>query len=232
MLQKIFKNVVVSDKPYVFEPELVQTDDEAEESLRERRKKLEEEIIQAELHIKQQEEEIIGSAKTQAFNIVEDAQRQGEIIKEQNKREGICSGLRIAAEEYCWKYTQLEQYKEKLDRRCDERIKYIESQIVDIAFDIAEKILSVEIERNDEALAAVIKNGLEKVKDDKELALELSEANAERLDKEEIKTSFLVKTNETFGINDLMLHSEHGTIDMSIRSQFENLKAEMMERLK
>lgn len=232
MIQKIYKNVIVSDKPYVFEPELVQTEAEAEESLRARQKRLDEQIIQAELNIKQKEEEIIGSAKTQAFQIVEEAQKQGEMIKEQKTVEGISKGVHLAAEEYCEKYIQLEKYKEELNRRCGERIRFIESQIVDIAFDIAEKIIAVEIERNSDALEAVVKNGLEKVKDDKELALELSEANAAKLNNDEVKNGFIVKVNENFGIDDILLHSEHGTIDMSIRSQFENLKAELADRLK
>lgn len=232
MLQKIYKNVVISDKPYVFEPEIMQTEEEAEESLKARQKRFEEQMIQAELNMKQKEDEIIGSAKTQAFYIVDDAQKQGEMIKNQKSQEGILDGLNLAAGEYCEQYIKLEQYKEELRRKCDTRILNIENQIVDLAFTIAEKIIAVEIERNDDALIAVIKNGLEKVKDDKELALELSEANAAKLDRDEIKDTFKIKANENFGIEDMLLHSEHGTIDMSIQHQFENLKAELLDKLK
>ena len=232
MLQKIYKNISVSQTPYVFETEDVQTNDEAEESLKRKQRRFDEFVMQSELKLKKQEEEIIGAAKANAAAILKDAENKGEILKQEQSREGFVTGLNIAAEEYCKEYTGLEKYKQQLEVRCDGRIEEIENQIVDIAFVLAKKIIDVEIDRNDEAIQAVIKGALDKVKDDKELALELSQANAERVDEMAVKNNFKIKANESFGADEFMLHSEHGTIDMSIKKQFENLKNDLLDKLK
>jgi flagellar assembly protein FliH len=232
LLRKVYKNVNVSADPYVFEPETVQTTEEAEEGLKARQRRLEEHIMQSELKIKKQEEEIIGSAKTQAFYIVDEAEKQGEMIKQRSTQEGILDGLKLAAAEYCEQYISLERDKEELKKRCDKRIADIENQIIDTAFMLAQKIIGVELERNDEVLQNVIKQAIEKVKDDKELAVELSQANADRINKDEIQNNFKIKANENFGIDDILIHSEHGTIDVSIQKQFENLKNDLMDKLK
>ncbi len=232
MLRRIYKNISVSQTPYVFETEDVQTNDEAEESLKRKQRRFDEFVMQSELKLKKQEEEIIGAAKANAAAILKDAENQGEILKQEQSREGFVTGLNIAAEEYCKEYTGLEKYKQQLEVRCDGRIEEIENQIVDIAFVLAKKIIDVEIDRNDEAIQAVIKGALDKVKDDKELALELSQANAERVDGMAVKNNFKIKANESFGADEFMLHSEHGTIDMSIKKQFENLKNDLLDKLK
>ncbi|MCH5184805.1 MAG: hypothetical protein J1F64_01640 [Oscillospiraceae bacterium] len=233
MLQKIYKNITVSDEPYVFNSEpAVNAEAETEDSLEARQRRLEEQIMQSELNIKQQEESILGAAKAQASRIVGEAEQQGEMIKNKMSQEGLLNGLRLAAEEYCEEYLKLEKYKQQLKIGCDERIKSIEDQIIEIAFVLAEKITDIEISRNDEAFFAAVKNALERVKDDKELAVELSQANAQRIDRMEIRETFKTRVNENFGIDDMLLHSEHGTIDMSIRSRFENLKKELLDKLK
>lgn len=232
MLQRVYKNISVSQTPYIFETEAPQTTEDAEESLKKKKRSLDEFIMQSELRLKQQEENIIRSARAQAAQITKEAENQGEILKQQQSRDGFSAGLNIAAEQYCRQYAELEKYKQQLDEKCDRRIEMVENQIVDVALVLAKKIIDVEIDRNDEAIQSVIKGALDKVKDDKELALELSQANAERIDEMAVKHNFKVKANESFGIDDLMLHSEHGTIDMSIRNQFENLKNDLLDQLK
>lgn len=231
-MQRIFKNVAVSETPYVFGEPVnggISESDEAE--LDSRRRQLEEHIMQSELQIKRQEEEIISEAKTQAAFIIEDAKMQGEQERKKLTENAVIDGLELAARHYCSEYMKLLQYKEELGKRCDHRIQQIEEQVLDIAILLAKKILDIEIVRNDEAIEAAFKNAIERVKDDEKLILELSPENCERVDNITIKGKFKVKANEKFGIDEILLHSEHGTIDATISRQFENLKNELLEKM-
>jgi len=231
-LQKIFKNVKVSSTPYVFgEPGSKKISKSDEELLESRQRQLEEHIMQAELNIKKQEEEIVGEAKTQAFYIVDEAKKQGEMEKQRLEQQGILDGLELAARHYCSEYMQMLQYKQDLKQRCEERIHNIEEQVLDTALVLTRKILDIEIARNDEAVLAAFKEALETVKDDEELIMEMSPENCERVESAAIKYKFKTKANEKFGIDEMLLHSDHGTIDATVSHQFENLKNALLEKL-
>lgn len=233
MQRRIFKNITVSEQPYIFvEEPVTETVDEAEANLKARQRQFEEHIIQTQMDLRDQENEILSNAKTQGYCIVKDAESRGEIIKQEKANEGLMEGLNLAAEEYAKEYIHLEEYKQQLNRRCDERIKQIEEQMLDMAFILAEKIIDIEISRNDEAIKKVFKETLDKLKDDKELVMELSQANVDKINSMDLKHNFKTKVNDSLRIDEVLLHSEHGTIDASVKRQFENLKNELIDKLK
>ena len=93
---------------------------------------------------KKMAEQIVADAKIKADSIVEEGMKKaGENMRkavEEGKNKGYAEGVELGERELESRKEELEQYRLKLDREYDDRIKKMEPELVDVLLKIIGKI--------------------------------------------------------------------------------------------
>lgn len=197
------------------------------------------ELKQRERSMKAAAEKILEDARTQARAqaqmIIEEANRQRDRIYDQAREEGFASGrvevfaqaadaLALLDDGYCVAVKNLEQTRLHL-------FEQMEEHMLETAVFIAQKIMHIEFDRNDEAFLSIVRNALQMVLNQKNLVLRVSDweykrffaegasALAVELEAREIK----VCKDSLLEKSECRLETEYGGISVGIETQLKRL---------
>ncbi|MDN5330949.1 MAG: flagellar assembly protein FliH [Tepidanaerobacteraceae bacterium] len=188
--------------------------------------------------------EIIEKAKKDGEAIIRDAIKKQEEIKkeafEKGYEEGFREGkedaekeLRALFEKYLAQFNVL---RENLLNQNREYLKTMEKECLKLAFYVAEKILREHARVDSEYILGIVKSALEKIGQEKDVLVRISEKDFQRLEgeiedicqKARYKKVNFVK-DPTLSEGECIISGNCFEIDAGLRTQLENLKTELME---
>lgn len=192
--------------------------DECIEAIREREQLAEELVNRAYL----KEKKIIEEALEKAENILRDAEERSVEIFSKAKEEGYKAGKKeadfLVKDAECKAseiVNEAELYKQNI-------LNSMSHEIIDLSFDIAEKILCYEIDRSGNAFLSIINSAVNKV-DDKNATVLINEddyMNHYSVLSEDTR----VEPDESLRKGEIRILSKKGIIDASIDKQLEKAK--------
>lgn len=178
---------------------------------------------------------IIENAENEAKKIVENANHEAVTVLNASSIEGYRKGVSLANEKteeiIRSAKTKAAGIIEKMKENSDEIINSLEDDMINLSFDIAKKIIDVELDRNDDVLVSIIKNALGKFKSDTNTKIVMQAQDLAKLDEDIIKSAINDKsTNIEFMSGsemkkgDLIIETERGSVDAGVNSQFVKIK--------
>lgn len=186
----------------------------------------------------------IESAKKEAEKIIQEAVNAKAEIEQEAFDKGFKDGYSKGAEkaqerhENEWRdaLTQFYQLREDLTEQNDQYKIYLEQECLKLSFYVAEKILGREIEIDSESILRLIEQGMEKVGEEKDILLRVSEADYDKIDlaailprlKSGVKKINILK-DPTLSAGDLIIDCDYFEIDAGIRTRVENIISELIE---
>ena len=103
-------------------------------------------------------------------------------------------------------------------------------EILSLALSISEKVIKIELDRNDEAFKSILASAIKKVADDNNLKVRVSDSDYKRFLSEGREEIFTKSGNVTFikdkllKKGDCIVESDSGTIDAGINTQLKQVK--------
>lgn len=163
---------------------------------------------------------------------IEQAQKEGY---QQGREDGIQKGYSEMADTILYA-------KEIVDLSKQEYGKQIESAepvILELAIKVAEKIIGLELEENNEAFLSIVKRTIKQARDNREVQLHVHPLQYPFIlsQKEELEaifpknTEFYIYPDEDLSENSCIIESENGRIDASVDSQLQEMRAKLIELL-
>ncbi len=202
------------------------------EDFHERERALEQRIKDAEAEIEQQKRNFLAQMRLETARIVENAKSEcsAELFRQASK--GFDEGMKVARNRCEELDGELEKLKGEIESEFAKQIEDIKSNITELAFMLARKIINIELEKDDTAILSALNDVLIRFKDEKNLVIEISEELADKIDVSKLKPIYEVSVNRELTNEEILLNSDYGTIDASIDAQFENLKKSLLEECK
>lgn len=174
-------------------------------------------------------EEIIQRAQSEAEQMLEQVRYESAKIFDVKQKEGFEKGLNEAAEKYAVVLENSNKLIEEQKCRFEEEIKKLSDDILGLSVQMAQKITDIEFRRNDEAILAALNKVMEDYKNEKNVIIELSLKNLERLKETELAKKYTLQENKLLGEKDALIDLDNGTIDISMDKQLNNLASSMEE---
>lgn len=186
----------------------------------------------ARIQAKQTASKILEDAYAQRDKIVNTAETEAARLKQLAKEEGFSEGMKDSEVFLRDSLTGLNEEFARLKREEQAAFERLNEDVIQIAFNMAEKILKKELERDEMALLSLVKSVLKEEADKNNITVHLSSKAyrlAEELKKhlntarEQGKNAVKIKKDD-IGYSDLKIETEDGIVDASISVQLENLK--------
>ena len=180
---------------------------------------------------------MLQDAREEALTLVRETERQAEAIRETARTEGRREGLAQAAREtediLRDGQNQIDALLAKGAQEHTALLDGMEPRIYGLALEIAEKILQLELDRNDEAFMSMLHNALENVRAESSVTLRVNLREYERFFGErqiKLYTSrgqmdAEVVIDPLVEQDGLMIETESGTIDAGAKAQLEQIRA-------
>lgn len=204
---------------------------------------------------------IIQSAKNEAEQMINAAMEESSIIHqqiqfeknnweqerehliEQARQEGYAEGLELGRQEALRKYeSTIEEANRIIElAKCDydEKIQSAENAILELSVKIAEKIIVAKLTESPDHLLPLVKKGLNEVKEYEHIKIHVHPHFYELVlnQKDELRTfltndtDFNIYANAEINEHDCFIESAFGRIDLSIDTQLEQLKKQLIDLL-
>ncbi len=204
---------------------------------------------------------IIQTARVEAEKIIQSAHEESSRIKqqidgernewhqereqlvEQAMQEGHAEGLELGRQEALRQYhAHIEESKRMIDMAkhdYDEVIQSAENTILELSIKVAEKIISSKLVDSQENFLPLVKKGLLEVKEYENIKIHVHPCYYELVlsQKDELKTlvtndtDLYVYANAELNEQDCFIESAFGRIDLSIDTQLEQLKKQLLDLL-
>lgn len=182
-------------------------------------------------------ERLIEQAGVRAAEILSDAHQQAVEIERDAFAHGYASGIQKAEQDYAGKVQSLQtDYLTtitQLEKRVTRQVADLEPQLVELSLSIAEKILSIELKRDDRAFLALVQSALTRLKASTEVQIRVHAEELARV------TAFLethtgsadsrmsCKTDVSLAPGSLILESDAGMVDASIPLQLRKVRQQL-----
>ncbi len=199
---------------------------------------------------KEEAEQMILAARMQQENLYKQIEEERNLwetekaqLFEQTRQEGYAEGLELGRREALHKYESFIQESQKIidmaKEEYDEKIQSSENVILEIAIKVAEKIISSKLKDSAENFLSLVKQGLHEVKEYENIKIHIHPSNYDYLlsQKEELKqivtneTDLNMYANAELNENDCYIESSFGRIDISVDTQLEQLKQQLIQLL-
>lgn len=186
----------------------------------------------ARIQAKQTASKILEDAYAQRDKIVNTAETEAARLKQIAKEEGFDEGLRESEEFIRESLSGINEEFEQLKREEQAAFEQLNKDVLNIAFNMTEKILKKTLEKDELALLELVKSVLKEEADKSNVTVHLSSRAyllAEELKKylektrEKEKNAIKIKKDD-MEYSDLKIETEDGIVDASISVQLENLK--------
>lgn len=194
-----------------------------------------------------QADEILAEARRQADSIIEKAENQAEMLKqqifeqfrsqgyEQGYRDGYADGMKAGQEQYD---DMLAQAKQMLVEAQQEKIKAMqeaESEMVDLAIEIAAQVLEHELSTNRETVVYLVQKALKKCYQNNGITVRVRDEDygtliehlKEFTSAKGEKANITVLKDNSIALGTCLVETPTGVIDASIDTQIDKIKAEL-----
>jgi flagellar assembly protein FliH len=132
--------------------------------------------------------------------------------------------------------TQFYQLRKRLIEQNGQYKIYLEQECLKLSFYVAEKILGYKIKDDPESFLRLVEQGMEKVGEEKDILLRVSEADYKKIDLPEIMSrikSGIKKINiikdPTLSAGNIIIDGGYFEIDAGIHARIENIISELIE---
>lgn len=196
-----------------------------EETQEEKSKKMSEEIIDKSW---EDSKKIIEDANLEAINILKEAEKKAQKIKDEAKIQGYKEGEK----EY---YDIINKAKEQLEKNKEEYKKLMiksKNDIVKLSLAIAKKVVSQEVKTNPNIIVSLAKDALKRTFQKEGIVIKVSPEDSDSLNKNLSKIAEAdlgktdVKVQESTVLNkgDLLVQTDFGVVDGSVSKKISNLE--------
>lgn len=164
-------------------------------------------------------------ASQQAKQIIDDALKEAEQIREIEKKKGFDAGYEQGLRQVAEVLVRFKQEKERV-------LSEIEPQVVMLVRKIAEKIIGKELELNNETIVNIVKQALQPVKQQKEIIIRVNPQDVEILEKNKAgiidvlarTNDISIKPDDSVVSGGCIVETEIGTIDARLDTQLRVLE--------
>ena len=189
---------------------------------------------------KQELEEVqrqIDDLRSQATGIVEEAQKQADSIRKEAIEKGYNEGYKEAQTAAATEAEEAQRKTEDaimgLKSATDTVYDQVSESVLDLALFIAEQIIHIELDRNDQAFLGLVRETLTKVKNQNHIVLRVSKDEYERLFADpdsdivtELKNSGIeIRQDLSLKSGDCIAETQFGTINAGIKTQLKRLSS-------
>lgn len=189
--------------------------------------------------IKEKAKEYLQNAGIKAQRIILDAQTQADEIKEKAQDAGFMEGLEQAQSRHDEQYNNLQNALVKLEEYRGQLFEELQDCVLDLATDMAEKIVNILIERDDTAYKQLVKNAVESMKRSDKFVLYVGRNEHERLFKDKpqwlkVETDcaeYEVYIDTSLKQGDCIIESEKEIIDASVSRQLSKMGQYLKEQV-
>lgn len=191
---------------------------------------------------KEKAQQHLQNAQNEAQSIICGAKEQAEELKETAREEGLAQGLSEAEERFkaliAARTEELDSAFKEIDEYKDRLYQALESHVLELSIEIAQKIINIELERNDEAFVELVKNAVNNLKKADQFMLTVSRADYDRFFKNDI--DWLLESNGAdcevisdphMEQGDCVLETNNEILDASVSVQLGNIKRYLNEQV-
>lgn len=183
--------------------------------------------------------EIIEKSKAEAAELISRAHAEKEKIEKDAYDKGYMEGIETALKDQQVKWNEhvkeLTQTLQELNQQNNLYRKYLEKECLKLSLAVAEKVLCKKIQENDNAyFLDLIRNGMEKAGEEKNILIRVSENDFERVKlmisdlKDELKKTTIIK-DPFLSSGDCIIEGPHFEIDAGVHTQIENIRLALRE---
>lgn len=187
---------------------------------------------------------IIQTAHKEYENIINTANEKAKMELDKYKQEGYQKGYEEGFEE--GKQKSVDEYKSEINEAVNiknsviewkkNQIDKLEKDIIDLVINSVDKIIKVKLEENDEIILNLVKEALNKLTFTEKLVIRVSAYDFEKVnssrDKILAKAGYIddiqIKVDKSLEKGDLIVDTNSGTVNPSIKNQFEIIKEEFL----
>lgn len=187
------------------------------------------------LEARHRAEEILAQAQAEAESLKREAEAAKEPLfeaaKEQGYAEGYSAGSREAEREYGESLGEIGQLLQKIGDERNAVIDGLEGEIIDLVLKISEKVINVQLEKDDKTFVELIQGALTRLKGEGKIFIRVSPEEYNRifssglalpaLDSEGRSVSAVQES--LFERWDCVLENEEETLDAGVGSQFKRI---------
>jgi len=176
---------------------------------------------------------ILSKAEVRAGKIIEKANQDATSVLNASSMEGYKKGLAIASEKTdelmlntnAKMISILESAKENTDKI----INSLEGDMLDLSFDIAEKIIGTVLDRDDKALTAIINKGLAAIKGSTSAKIYMQGEDLKKV-KNDFENFEDIKFLEDISLKkgDVIIETEKGIVEAGVEAQLTKIKKAFM----
>lgn len=194
---------------------------------------------------------ILAEARKEAERYIHEAEQQAEQVRqqaqEQGRQEGYQQGLQEGRESgLAQMQTQIDDaivkaqnVLELADKEVNEMMIAAERQIVDIALAVAGKIMACQIEENPMAVLPIVKSALEKVRDQEQIVIRVSnrdfdvvlQAKGDFQNTIGREQALTIVADRTIQEGNCVIDTSYGMVDAKIDTQLDALRKALQEVL-
>jgi len=184
---------------------------------------------QEELQVNHKYNQILSDAKRQAEAIIRDAQEEGNRLAKAREKEGFEQGTMLAQKKHAEEMEKLEKLKLDLQEEFERKVAEFKNDILYLSLTLTQKIIKTECEKDDTIILNILDSVVNKYRDEKNLTVEVSKNNFDKLTSSGTKPDYNLRMNEEFDDTNIQVSLDNGIIDASIDVQFENLKQAILK---
>lgn len=186
----------------------------------------------ARIQAKQSASKLLEDAYAQRDKIVNTAETEAERLKEAARKEGYEEGIRESKQFVEERLEILNREIDSLNRAQKELFDEFNRDILDLAFNMTEKILKKTLEKDETALLELVKSVLREEAGKSDLTVHLSNRAYRMIEELEQQLEPIREQNgrnikikkDDIPSSDIKVETEEGIVDASISVQLENLK--------
>ena len=184
---------------------------------------------------------LLESAKTNSDAMLEQAKTEAEELRRKGHDEGFAEGREAGLSEALLSeqksLDELSAFIDSIRVLRDEAIGQASHELLELSIEIAEKILSIELDRNDEAFIALVQSAISKMRADGKMYLSVSKQEYERffqsgrspihLDDESVQ--LVIVPDGHLGRGSCLIEADGQTINASVDSQLQSVEDAFFE---
>lgn len=186
---------------------------------------------------RKESDSLICNAKEEAARIIEAAQREAEekanAIMEEAWSTGYNEGISSAGSEYEAKMQEAMELKQEAALEHDEMIRSMEKEIIDMAMEIARKVIGEEIRVNQENMLLVARQAIEKCSNKNNMVIRVSKEDFDYLNENTDKLlsnvqgadDLEVKMDLSLKPGDCNVDTPFGSVDAGVQTKLKKIEA-------
>jgi flagellar assembly protein FliH len=191
-----------------------------------------------------EKDNIIKTAYEEYENIIKEANEKAKLELDKYKQEGYQSGYNEGFEEGQQK--SIDKYKLEINEAISikndvikwkkDEIEKIEEDVINLVINSVDKIIKLKLDENDEVILNLIKEALKKLTFTEKLVVRVNDDDFEKVNSSRDKILAMaghiddieIKIDKSLEKGDLIIDTNSGSINPSIKKQFEIIKEEFL----